>query len=67
MGLVRMFHYGCDSGIARYDCEDSTADEWYQSLALSEAKQEGWHVSAKGVAICPACWELGARYKDIKE
>jgi hypothetical protein len=65
MGLVRMFHYDCDARAAGYECEGETGDEWYQTQATIEAKRQGWHIR-HGVAICPTCWEVGARYAEFE-
>ena len=64
MGLTRMFQYNCDSRITGYDCIDDTGSEWYASMAKEGALKDGWHINAK-YAICPVCWEAGARFKDL--
>jgi hypothetical protein len=69
MTLIRMFHYGCDSDRSRtirrpYDCEDSTGDEWYASVARSRAIDQGWHLGA-AYALCPVCWDAGIRPKHL--
>jgi len=61
MSLVRMFHYSCDAEM-NYDCEHETGDEYYSSEAKAVAKNLGWHIHASGDAICPTCWENGARF-----
>ena len=64
MSLVRMFHYDCDSRLAGYECVDSQGDEWYASVAKSQALAEGWHIKGNK-SICPECWDRGARFKDL--
>jgi len=66
MGAIRMFHFSCDADIRGfYDCEIDTGDEWYASAARQQALSDGWHLSGSEIAICPACWEHGARFKNL--
>jgi hypothetical protein len=62
MAMVRMFHVACD--ICNTDVD---GDEWYASLAIQLAKDEGYHIGAGNKAICEECWESGKRWADIEE
>jgi hypothetical protein len=62
--MVRMFHIECDAKDHNVDSNDDLGDEWYADNAVELAKREGFHLR-NYQAICPTCWDLGIRFKDI--
>jgi hypothetical protein len=60
MSTYRMYYVQCDS-LATCNGKNDPDDEWYSSIAIARATEEGFHLQGQ-LAICAECWEAGVRF-----